>query len=220
MSDFEGLASLGVDLCRTAARAAAAGLSPGRSGNISARAGGLLVMSPTNSDLADLDPDDLSVVSVDGEHIQGPPPSKEVPLHLALYTRDPAARAVVHVHSPFAVALSCRAPWAAHCAIPPITPYFLLKVGQVPLIDYFAPGDHRQAEMVATSPLAFSAVLLANHGQAAAGPDLGSALNAVIEVEEAARSVLLQPDGSYRLLTESQILELTTRGQTPWRDLR
>ena len=196
---------------------AAAGLSPGRSGNISARLDDLLVMSPTNSDLAQLDADALSVVTMDGVHVDGPTPSKEVPLHLALYRRDPHARAVVHVHSPFAVALSCREPWSAHCAIPPITPYFLLKVGQVPLVDYYAPGDPAQADDVASNPWVFDAVLLANHGQIAAGTDFAAAVNSVIEVEEAARTVLLQPDAAYRVLTEPQILELTSRGGTPWR---
>lgn len=196
------------------------GLSAGESGNLSARTGDVVLMSPTNAPLAALDPDALAVVAIDGTHVGGPAPSKEVLLHLALYRRDRTATAVVHVHSPHAVALSCRNPWADHCAIPPITPYFLMKVGQVPLIPYFAPGDPEQAVRVETSPHLFSGALLANHGQITAGRRFRQAVNAAIEIEEAARSVLLQPDGHYNLLTEGQIAELTGRYGTPWRQQR
>lgn len=197
-------------------RVAAAGLSSGQSGNISLRVGDVVVMSPTNSELADLDPNRLALVSVDGVHLGGPKPSKEVPLHLALYRRDARGTAVVHVHSAHAVALSCREPWAAHCAIPPMTPYFLMKIGQVPLIPYFAPGDPRQAQLVEKHPLTFSAALLANHGQIAVGASASAALNAAVEIEEVARTVLLQPDASARLLDAHQIEELVARDGRPW----
>jgi L-fuculose-phosphate aldolase len=204
-------------LVAAAAAATRAGLSPGRSGNVSVREGDLVAISPTNTDLADLDPDGLSIVDLAGRHLDGPRPSKEVFLHLALYERDAAMRSVVHVHSPHAVAASCREPWSDHCALPPVTPYFLMKVGQVPLIRYFAPGDRRQADEVRRSALPFRGALLANHGQVTAGAHPDAALNAAIEVEEAARTWLLQPDDRYRLLTEEQIIELTSQYGMPWR---
>lgn len=207
-----------IALVAAAAAATRAGLSPGRSGNVSVREGDLVAISPTNADLADLDPDGMSIVDLAGRHLDGPRPSKEVFLHLALYERDAAMRSVVHVHSPHAVAASCREPWANHCALPPVTPYFLMKVGQVPLIPYFAPGDRRQADEVRRSPWRFRGALLANHGQITAGSDPDAALNAAIEVEEAARTWLLQPDGLYRVLTEEQIMELTTHYGMPWRE--
>lgn len=207
-----------IALVSAAAAATTAGLSPGRSGNVSVRDGDLLAISPTNADLAALDPDALSIVALDGRHLDGPRPSKEVFLHIALYERDTEMRSIVHVHSPHAVAASCREPWADHCALPPVTPYFLMKVGQVPLIPFYAPGDVRQADEVRRSPWRFRGALLANHGQIAAGQNPDAALHAAIEVEEAARTWLLQPDDRYRLLTEEQIAELTQRYGMPWRE--
>ncbi|KZE89874.1 class II aldolase/adducin family protein [Microbacterium sp. TNHR37B] len=207
-----------IALVSAAAAATTAGLSPGRSGNVSVRDGDLLAISPTNADLAALDPDALSIVALDGRHLDGPRPSKEVFLHIALYERDTEMRSIVHVHSPHAVAASCREPWADHCALPPVTPYFLMKVGQVPLIPFYAPGDVRQADEVRRSPWRFRGALLANHGQITAGQNPDAALHAAIEVEEAARTWLLQPDDRYRLLTEDQIVELTQRYGMPWRE--
>lgn len=207
-------------LVAAAAELASCGMSPGRSGNISVRDGDRLLMSPTDSSLAALDPDRLSVLSLSGEHLDGPRPSKEVPLHLALYRRDAAHTAVVHLHSPLAVAAACREPWSEHHAIPPLTPYIFLKVGQVPLIPYFAPGDPRQADAIDANPLAFRAALLANHGQVAAAQTLDAAVTSAIEIEEAARVALTLADGGSRLLHEHDIEELVARGGTPWRALR
>ena len=207
-------------LVEAAAELAACGMSPGRSGNISVRADDRLLMSPTDSSLAALDPDELSVLSASGEHLDGPRPSKEVPLHLALYRRDATHTAVVHLHSPLAVAMACREPWAEHHAIPPLTPYIFLKVGQVPLIPYFAPGDPRQADAIDANPHAFRAALLANHGQVAAAGSLDDAVASAIEIEEAARVALALGDSSCRALGEPEIEELVARGGTPWRTLR
>lgn len=208
------------ELVDAAAALAEAGLSPGRSGNISLRADDVILMSPTDSSLAALDPDELSVLGLDGTHIGGPRPSKEVPLHLAMYRRDPGHRAVVHLHSPQSVALACRDPWQEHCSIPPLTPYLFLKVGQVPLIPYSAPGDPAQADAIDANPHVFNAALLANHGQVAAAASLDTASVAAIEIEEASRVALLLGDGPRNLLSEQDVVELAARGGTPWRALR
>ncbi|MET4638901.1 class II aldolase/adducin family protein [Mycetocola sp. 2940] len=193
-----------------------AGLSPGRSGNLSIRTGNTIIMTPTNVSLGSLSVNALSIVSLDGTHLDGPRPSKEVPLHLAMYRRDPAAQSVVHVHSENATAASCVEPWSAHHAILPATPYLLMKVGQVPLIPYFAPGDPAQADAILRFDLTFSAALLANHGSIAAFPTLAQAQTAVTEIEEAARTALLIRGQNFRLLTGEQIVELTERNGTPW----
>lgn len=206
------------ELVRAGAMAVAAGLSPGQSGNVSVRVGDTLFMSPTNSSLGALDPDALSVLGVDGTHVDGPRPSKEVPLHVALYRRNPGATAVVHVHSTYAVALSCLEPWRDHCAIPPLTPYFLMRVGQVPLIPYFAPGDPRQAGALADNPYVFNGALLANHGSITAMDGVEAALNAAVEIEEVAKSAVLLASAPYRELSEQQVVELTTAWGTPWHD--
>lgn len=193
-----------------------AGLSPGQSGNMSVRDENVIIMTPTNSSLGSLQAQHLSVISLDGLHLDGPPPSKEVPLHVAMYKRDTQAGAVVHVHSPHATALSCRDPWRDHNAIPPITPYVLIKVGQVPLIPYFAPGDPSQAVALSARNLAFRGALLANHGSIASGVSLADAQTAVAEIEAASRIALLLANSEARLLTDDQILELTTKYGTPW----
>lgn len=193
-----------------------AGLSPGSSGNMSIRDGDSILMTPTNSHLGSMRSDELSVVAMDGTHLSGPTPSKEVPLHLAMYARDPRDQAVVHVHSTNATALSCLEPWSDHTAIMPATPYLLMKVGQVPLFPYFAPGDTRQADAIRASELEFRGALLANHGSIAAFPTLAQAQTAVGEIEEAARTALVLHGRAYRLLDASQISELTASGGTPW----
>lgn len=196
-----------------------AGLSPGRSGNMSVRDGDTIIMTPTDSSLGTLRADELSVVAMDGTHLDGPRPSKEVPLHLAMYARDPRDQAVVHVHSVNATALSCLEPWSDHTAIMPATPYLLMKVGQVPLFPYFAPGDPQQADAIRASELEFRGALLANHGSVGAFPTLAQAVAAVGEIEEAARIALLLHGQPYRLLDTKQILELTSRGGVPWNPL-
>jgi len=150
----------------------AAGLSPGSSGNLSARDGDLVLMTATGTQLGDLSAADLAVLDADGRHVDGPKPSKEVSLHVALYAKNPGHLAVVHVHSPAAVALSCLAPWSEESAIPPLTPYSLMRVGQVPLLGFVAPGDPAMGDLITDSPHPFRAALLANHGAVVSGESI------------------------------------------------
>jgi L-fuculose-phosphate aldolase len=198
------------------ARLADAGLTSGQAGNISARDGDRIVVTPTNASLARLDPAALSTVSPAGDVLSGPRPTKETALHLAMYARDETARVVVHVHSPAATAVACVEPWATHTAIAPLTPYVLMKVGQVPLVPYRAPGDASQAALIEQHPLRFHAALLANHGSIVAAPDLESALAAAIEIEEACRVMLALRGAPARLLSEKDIAELVESAGTPW----
>jgi len=213
------MTDLRLDLVAIGRELVHADLSPGRSGNMSVREGDTIVMTPTNASLGALDREHLSLVGMDGTHLDGPRPSKEVPLHLAMYRRDPEARAVVHVHSSYATAVSCLEPWAEHSAIAPATPYLLMKVGQVPLVPYFAPGDPAQAEEILANPLTFRAALLANHGSIAAFPTLAQAQAAVGEIEEAARIALLLQGQPHRLLDDAQVRRLTEANGTPWTPL-
>jgi 3-dehydro-4-phosphotetronate decarboxylase len=198
-----------------AAALAAARLASGQAGNVSVRDGDRILVSPTNASLAALSIDHLSVIDQDGAHVGGPRPTKEVALHRAMYDKNPDAQVVVHTHSAAATAVACREPWATHTALAPYTPYVLMKVGQVPLIEYRAPGDATQGELIAGHPLPFRAALLANHGPILAAKDASAALAGLIEVEAAARTVL-DLGGSGRLLTARQIDELVQRAGTPW----
>ena len=209
MSPAHTLVELGTELAR-------AGLTTGQAGNVSVRDGDRVLMTPTNADLGRLDPSRLSVVDRGGDLLDGPRPTKEMRLHLAMYQRDPGAGAVVHAHSAAATAVSCLPPWSAHTAILPLTPYVLMKVGQVPLIPYRAPGDPGQAVLIAEHPLPFRGALLANHGSIVAAGDAESALAAAIEIEQACRVMLDLRDKPARPLTERQIEELVARNGTPW----
>jgi L-fuculose-phosphate aldolase len=197
-------------------RLADSGITPGTSGNLSARSGDRVTMTATNTDLGALDSHSFTELALDGEVFPGPKPSKEAAIHLAMYSRNPGHSAVVHVHSPFAIALSCLEPWSDSSAIPPITPYFVMRVGQTPLIPYRAPGDPSLGELIRSRHGEFSAVLLANHGQVVSGVDLDSALAAAVELEEACRTTILTNGMPRRLLDNAQAAELAARYGTAW----
>jgi len=193
-----------------------AGLSPGSSGNVSARDGDRILMTGTGTRLGALAPDDISVLDARGAHLSGPKPSKEVALHLALYAKNPDHRAVVHVHSPFAVAVSCIAPWAEHSAVPPLTPYSLMRVGQIPLLGFAAPGDPAMGALISDSPHDFRGALLSNHGAVVSGEDLDRAVDGTVELEEACRITVLTDGKERRLIDPEQVRAITGRWGTPW----
>jgi 3-dehydro-4-phosphotetronate decarboxylase len=168
------------------------GYSCGTSGNLSVRLddGGFLC-SPTNASLGGLDPERLSLLNAAGAHLSGPPPTKEAWLHLAMYRSRPGDHAVVHLHSTYAVALSCRTDRPADDVVPALTPYVLMRVGRVARVPYGRPGDASLAGEVARLASRHRALLLANHGPVVAGPDLASAVAAAEELEETARLFFL-----------------------------
>src|SRR5699024_3068578 len=119
----------------------AAGLAPAASGNLSTRSAAEILLTPTGTRLGGLDPEVLARLEGAATRVSGPPPSKEAPLHLAIYRVRPDARAIVHLHSPDAVAVSCLADLDPHDALPAYTAYRLMRVGRLPLVDYLPPGD-------------------------------------------------------------------------------
>jgi ribulose-5-phosphate 4-epimerase/fuculose-1-phosphate aldolase len=193
-----------------------AGLSPGSSGNLSVRDGERILMTGTGTSLGALQITDIAVLGADGTHLDGPKPSKEVSLHLALYAKNPDHSAVVHVHSPYAVAVSCLAPWSEHSAVPPLTPYALMRVGQTPLLPFAAPGDPGMGDLIRDSPHAFRAALLANHGAVVSGEDLTRAVDSMVELEEACRITVLTDGADRRLIEPDQVLAITARWDMPW----
>ncbi|WP_320782111.1 class II aldolase/adducin family protein [Streptomyces sp. CRN 30] len=204
------------ELAATAAHLAGLGLSPGSSGNVSVRDGDRVLITPTGADLAALDPDALCVLDLDGGHVAGPRPSKEFPLHLAFYRRESDTRAVVHLHSRHAAAASCRAPWSELSALPPLTPYFVMRVGQIPLLPYAPPGDPAQADVLERLPFPCRAALLQNHGPVVAAGSLAAAAEAAVEVEETCALSLLLGDRPVRLLTPPEAAALAAKYGTYW----
>ena len=184
------------------------GLSPGSSGNLSARLGDGLLVTPTGSCLGRLDPGQISRVDGDGQHLAGDKPSKEAFLHLAMYRARPEARGVVHLHSTHAVALSCLSDVDAADVLPPITAYCVMKIGRLPLVPYHRPGDRTLAEAVGVHARDHRAVLLANHGPVVSGSDLDAAVAAAEELEETARLFFLLKSSPTRLLSADQVEDL------------
>jgi len=125
------------------------GLTFGSSGNISvAHPDGGWLMTPTNSSLGDLDPASLSRLDSSGRHIEGGKPTKEDFLHQVMYAKRTGTGAVVHLHSTHSVAVSCLHGLNEHDCLPPITAYYVMRVGKLPLVPYYPPGDrtlNRQA---------------------------------------------------------------------------
>jgi ribulose-5-phosphate 4-epimerase/fuculose-1-phosphate aldolase len=187
------------------------GLTPGRTGNLSVRAGDRIMITPTGVCMGRLDPDRLSVTSLDGTHIAGDQPSKELALHRALYGHHPDCTAVAHLHSTHAVAVSCLPDLDPDEPLPTITPYFAMRVGRLPLVEYAHPGSHELEAEVARAAEQSRCVLLRNHGSLAAAPTLEGAVDAVEEIEETAALCLLLRDRAPLSLSEADIAELRLR---------
>ena len=197
------------DICRFGRSLFERGLTPGSSGNISVKlADGGWLVTPTNASLGFLDPARLSRLGPDGRLVSGDAPTKEVPLHTALYQSRSAARAIVHLHSTHSVALSMLPEIDPRAALPPMTPYYLMKCGQTALVPYYRPGDPAVADAIKGLAGKYSSVLLANHGPVVAGSSLSAAGAAVEELEETARLHLLLHGRATRFLTGDQIAEL------------
>jgi ribulose-5-phosphate 4-epimerase/fuculose-1-phosphate aldolase len=184
------------------------GFSPGSSGNISVRLDDGFLMTPTNSTLGRLAPERISRLDSDGGHIGGDKPSKEVGMHLAMYRKRPRIGAVVHLHSPYCMALSCLADLDPKNALPALTPYYVMRIGRLPLIPYFRPGDPALAQAVEQTAGQSHALLFAQHGMLVGSSDLDGAVGAAEELEETARLFLLIKDRPYRTLDRTQIEEL------------
>src|SRR5437660_8507586 len=197
-------------VCETGASIFNRGLTAGSSGNISVRFEGGWLMTPTNASLGRLDPARLSKLDDNGRLVAGDPPTKESFLHRVMYEERPDTGAVVHLHSTHSVAVSCLADIDPADVLPPITAYYVMRVGQLPLVPYFRPGDLALAEAVRSFAGKHHAVLLANHGPVVAGSSLDAAVNAVEELEETARLYLLLRGAKTRYLTPAQVRELET----------
>ena len=198
-------------ICRLGHSLFARGLSFGSSGNISQRLDDGWLMTPTNVSMGDLDPARLSKLDENLVHIGGDKPTKESFLHRVMYDGRPDAGAVVHLHSTHSVAVSCMADIDPDDVLPPITAYYVMRVGRLPLVPYFPPGDSRLAEAVRPLVGKHHAVLLANHGPVVAGTSLAAAAGAIEELEETARLFLLLQGHRTRPLTPAQVDELRAK---------
>ena len=187
------------------------GLTFGSSGNISVRVDDGWLMTPTGVSLGRLDPARISKLDTDGAHVDGDKPTKETFLHLAMYRRNADAQAIVHLHSTYSVAVSCLRDIDPDDVLPPLTAYYVMRVGKLPLVPYYPPGDPALGDAVAGYADKHHAVLLANHGPVVAGRSLEHAANAVEELEETAKLHLLLQNQLTRPLTDEQVKDLRRR---------
>ncbi len=168
------------------------GYAQGGAGNLSVRLpeGGILA-TPTNSCLGRLDSETLAKTDMNGRLLGGLAPSKELALHLAVYRGKPECKAVVHLHSTYLTALSCTENLDPDNAIRPFTPYYVMKVGRLPLIPYCKPGSNELVQALTARLPESNAFLLANHGAVVAGASLAEAADTMEELEETAKLVFV-----------------------------
>ncbi len=200
----EEIAALGLSLFER-------GLTHGSTGNISATLDDGWLLTPTGSSLGKLDPARIAKLDRHGKLLAGDPPSKEAPLHLAMYEERAATGAVVHLHSTHSVAVSVLEEVDAHDVLPPLTAYYVMRVGTLALVPYFAPGDVALAEAVRTFAGRHHALLLANHGPVVAGRNLAAAADAIEELEATAQLYLMLRRERVRPLTPAQVADLRSR---------
>lgn len=168
-------------------------------------------MTPTGSSLGDLDPARISRLDAAGNLLDGDPPTKESFLHRVMYAERSQTGGVVHLHSTHSVAVSILADVDPDDVLPPLTAYYVMRVGRLPLVPYFPPGDEALAEAVRPLASRHHAVLLANHGPVVAGNSLEDALHATEELEETAKLFLLLRGQPLRPLTAEQVAALRQR---------
>ena len=188
------------------------GLTHGSTGNLSVRlADGRWLVTPTGASFGSLDPARISLLDADGNRLAGDPPSKETFLHRAMYRARPRATAVVHLHSVHSVAVSVLADVDPADVLPPLTAYYVMRIGSLPLVPYHPPGDPALADAVAGYAGRHHAVLLANHGPVVAGSSLDAATDAVEELEATARLFLTLGDRACRCLGCDEVATLRRR---------
>jgi ribulose-5-phosphate 4-epimerase/fuculose-1-phosphate aldolase len=187
------------------------GLTHGSTGNLSLRTDDGFLMTPTGSSLGALDPAHLSVLDAAGRHVAGDAPTKEALLHLAMYRERARDAAVVHLHATHSVAVSVLADVDPADVLPPLTAYYAMRIGTLPLLPYFAPGDAALAAAVGAVAGRHHAVLLANHGPVVSGTSLAAAADAIEELEATAKLWLLLRGERVRTLTAEQVAEINRR---------
>jgi ribulose-5-phosphate 4-epimerase/fuculose-1-phosphate aldolase len=220
------LKTLRHEICRVGRSLFERGYVHGTTGNISARVpageGGGFLITPTDASLGNLDPGRLAWVDDDGVQRAGDRASKTLALHRHIYRAAPGAGCVLHTHSRHLVALTLRGVWRDDDILPPLTPYQVMKVGHVPLVPYFRPGDPAVATQVAR--------LIGEHAQAGRalravmcdrlGPqvwhDTPAAAMAVLEELEETAALWLLGDCRAAPLDEHRIDELRRQFGAQW----
>ena len=196
------------NLCEVAESFHGRGYAFGSTGNISLREGARVWITPTGKSLKGLRPEHLACVSLEGESLNENRPSKEFPFHLAVYKRREDARAVVHLHTVYSVALSCLDSLDTEDPLPPLTPYYFMRVAPLAVLPYFRPGSVDLASAVGEAAARHACMLLRNHGVVCAGSTLSEAADRAEELEQTARLYFILRGERVRHLTFDEVEEL------------
>ena len=196
------------ELCAAAESFYGRGYAFGSTGNVSVRDGARVWITPTGKSLKGLRPEQLACVSLEGESLDENRPSKEFPFHLAVYARRPEARAVVHLHTLYLVALSCLDSLDEANPLPPLTPYYFMRVAPLAVLPYFRPGSDDLAKAVGEAASAHNCMLLRHHGVVCAGSTLSEAVDRAEELEQTARLYFILRGERVRHLTAEDVEEL------------
>ena len=210
------------EVCRVGASLFARGYVHASAGNISVRLADGFLITPTDACLGLLDPQRLAKVSHDGTQLNGDRASKTLALHLRIYEAAPDAQCVIHTHSTHLVALTLAGVWRRDDILPPITPYYVMKVGHVPLINYHRPGDAQVGELVAAVITAHAqagrrlrAVMLDRLGPNVWHDTPAAAMATLEELEETAR-LWLMTNPKPKPLGAAEIDELRQNFNAQW----
>lgn len=163
----------------------------GSAANLSFRYEDKVYVTRSGSCFGRLGEDDFAVLSMDGTVLNGIKPSKEWPLHLALFQKDQSAKAVIHTHSTYATYWSCQKWDGISDLIPTPTPYLKMKVGEVGFVPYAPPGTEELFEAFRSSLKETNCYLLENHGPILADKTMLEAFYAIEELEEASNNAYL-----------------------------
>jgi len=217
-------AELRAEVCRVGRSLFNRGYVHATAGNISVRLpdGQGYLITPTDACLGFLQPDRLAHVAADGTQLAGDRASKTLALHRRIYDADPDAHCVIHTHSTHLVALTLAGVWSDHDILPPITPYYVMKVGHVPLIPYHRPGDPAAAARVAErieaareQGVPIRAAMMERLGPNVWHGSPAAAMAVLEELEETAR-LWLMTHPKPQPLTEDRIDELRSHFGARW----
>jgi len=203
------------EICRTGASLFQRGYTVGSAGNISARLDDGWLITPTDACLGYLDPAQIAKVDAAGNWVSGAKPSKTLALHRMVYDNNPEMHGVVHTHSTYLVNLSIQGVWSQEDVLPPITPYYVMKVGHIPLISYRRPGDPVVAEKIRALANQVRGVLLERLGPMVWESSVSKAAYALEELEETAKLWHLA-GGNITALDESALQELREVFNARW----
>lgn len=184
------------------------GYAFGSTGNLSLRLDDHIWITPTGQSLKALEPARLACINPEGAALNENLPSKEFPFHTAIYRTRKDVRAVVHLHSTYTVALSCLESFIDETSLPPLTPYFFMRVAPLAVLPYFRPGSMALAEAVEGAAPEHNCMMLRNHGLICAGSTLSEAVGRAEELEQTARLHFILRGENVRQLSSADLEEL------------